>query len=298
MSRGALTSAVAEKSVAIRNQFGSSLATGDKKGVAIEMSMTFKKDRWRLHNRPLSECDPIVLKQQKAAKDKNQCITESETMDFELAVHSLSGSTVKIFDKREVQFMFQVRAAFAQDWDLAGVRLLLDGKELHDNQKVETICHTKPLYVIFHEDYLMVVRMKGNMSHKRRLFKMHPLRQIIQEQQEVWISMGDKVDRSLSALSAREQEVRPHWMGGAFVLVTTEHAKYVKRAIAILSPIERQILFTTTSVIISPELKGDLENVVNEYIQAWRDELQGHRLKDLLKCFPRDTKIRISLPFD
>ena len=161
------------------------------------------------------------------------------------------------------------------------------------------------LQVIFHEDYLIIFRMKGNMKHKRRLFGIdsppNRLGQIIQEQAEVWTAIAEQADPRPWAskwTAMGEQQVRPHWMGGAFVLVTKEHAEDVKRAVDLLSLQDRQKLFSTTSVTISPQLKGDLENAVNDYIQAWRDEVEGLDLKDLLKCFPRDTKIRISLPFN
>ena len=270
-----------------------------------------------LRNRPLSECDPKILAQQKAEKENNRCIAESELMEtetetsFELTVITLAGIPVATLDRRDVWLISHVKAAVAQacETQVAGIRVLLDGVELNDSARISL--QMKCLQVIFHEDYLIIMRMKGNMKHKKRIFGLvdgpieasdvrRRLYQTIQEQSDVWTAIGHRgqLGQVVTTEQIREDQIRPSWAGRAFVLVTKEHAKYVARAIALtnrrMTSIDKDIC-TTTTVILSPPFKDDLENLADEYIKTTQDGYDGSELKDLKSCFPRDTNLRIAL---
>ena len=286
--------------------------TASPQGADADSRVTVKHclGRWCLRNRPLSKCDQ--MQQQKAEKDKNRSITESELIatdtDFELTVATMAGDILVTLDRREASHIHHVKAAVAkarETQEFAGIRLLLGNMELGDS--VQTREQMKFLQVIFTENYVILMRMKGNMKHKFRIFGIDPpfaapvkasdsrcrFSQTVHEQTKVWAEMG--CSGQLPATSSgqiHEDQVRPYWAGGAFVLVTKEHAKYVKRAI---ERGRRDLICTTTTVIISPPLKYDFEILADEYIKATEDECQGWNLKDLKRCFPRDTSQRITL---
>ena len=98
------------------------------------------------------------------------CGTHLALLDLRAAAHRREPlRKLRHADKRAVRDRAAdgaVKAAVAQacETQVAGIRVLLDGVELNDSARISL--RMKCLQVIFHEDYLIIMRMKGNMKKK------------------------------------------------------------------------------------------------------------------------------------